>query len=195
MLAMSARPARAQESSQEESGAVTTGKFITGAALGLAMHEGGHLLFDALFDAGPYVKKVDFAGIPFFAITHRSDMSSRQEFVIDSAGFWVQETTNEFLLARSPALHDSHAPFLKGMFAFNVVASFAYAAAAFAEVGPAERDTRGMAASLGVSERAIGVLILAPAVLDAYRYFHPDSAWAKWSSRGAKIFGVVLVLK
>jgi hypothetical protein len=52
-----------------------------------------------------------------------------------------------------------------------------------------------MAASIGVDERAIGALVLAPALLDAYRYFRPDARWAKWGSRSAKVGSVVLVLK
>jgi len=195
MFAGLTQQAAAQDSRPQESRAVTTVKLVSGAALALGMHEGGHLLFDAIFDAEPYVKKVDFAGIPFFAITHRSDLSPRREFTIDSAGFWVQEASNEWLLARRPSLRQSHAPLLKGMFTFNVVASLAYAFAAFAEVGPGERDTRGMAASIGVNERVVGLIVLTPAILDAYRYFHPDSAWARWTSRGVKVAGVALVLK
>ena len=44
---------------------------------------------------------------------------------------------------------DEHAPFAKGVLAFNVAASAAYAGAAFARTGPYERDTRGMASQLG----------------------------------------------
>ena len=50
-------------------------------------------------------------------------------------------------------------------------------------------------AEIGVDERAIGVIVIAPALLDAYRYFRPDSRWAKWASRVVKAGGVVLVVK
>ena len=53
-------------------------KFLTGAALGLAMHEGGHLVFDTIFDASPRIKGVRFGPLPFFAITHRGDLSPRR---------------------------------------------------------------------------------------------------------------------
>ena len=69
----------------------TVVKFLAGAALGLAMHEGGHLFFDAMFDADPRVIGSHFGPFPFFAITHRGDMSPRREFAISSAGFWMQE--------------------------------------------------------------------------------------------------------
>lgn len=196
-----AEPARAQETVQqpatnsEKSATSEVARFLGGGLAGLAAHESGHLLFDAIFDAHASVKGVSFHGIPFFAITHDPGLPPRREFVIDSAGFWVQEATNEVLLSRRPNLRHESAPFTKGVVAFNVLASFAYAGAAFARTGPVERDTRGMADALGWKEPYVGLLILAPAILDTVRYFRPDARWATWGSRGAKMFGVVLVFK
>ena len=169
-------------------------KFLGGGGLALVAHEGGHLLFDGIFDGNPGLKRVSFLGIPFFAITH-DVVSPRREFIIDSAGFWVQEATNELILSRRPNLRREHAPLLKGIVAFNVLASVGYAGVAFARAGPAERDTRGMADALGWKEPWVGVLILAPAILDALRYFNPDARWAVWASRGAKIGGVALIFR
>jgi hypothetical protein len=184
-----------QPATTSENRATSAAKFLGGGAVGLAAHEAGHLLFNAIFQANPRLKKVSFHGIPFFAITHDAGLTPRKEFVIDSAGFWVQEATNEIILSRRPNLRREHAPFTKGVFAFNVLTSVAYSGAAFARTGPAERDTRGMASSLGWNEPYVGLLILVPAVLDAIRYYHPDAKWAAWGSRGAKLFGVVLVFK
>jgi hypothetical protein len=170
-------------------------RFLAGGALGLAAHEGGHLLFNGLFDANPRLKKVSFHGIPFFAITHDAGLPPRREFIIDSAGFWVQELTNEIILTKRPGIRRERAPLLKGMLAFNVGASFAYAGAAFARTGPAERDTRGMADAIRWKEPYVGLLILAPAILDVVRYYHPDARWAAWGSRAAKIGGVLLILR
>jgi hypothetical protein len=169
------------------------GSFLAGGAIGLGAHESGHLLFDALFSADPGIKKVSFHGLPFFAITHKTGLPPRQEFVIDSAGFWVQQLGNEIVLTRRPDLRHERAPLLKGLIAFNVLASVAYAGTAFAQTGPVERDTRGMADSLKWKEPAIGALILVPAVLDAIRYVHPDAKWAAWGSRGVKV-GMVLLI-
>jgi hypothetical protein len=52
-----------------------------------------------------------------------------------------------------------------------------------------------MASGINVDERAISLVVLAPAVLDAYRYFHPEARWAAWASRIAKAGSVVLVVK
>jgi hypothetical protein len=169
--------------------------FLAGGVLGLGAHEAGHLLANVALGEKPGVRKVDFHGIPFFAITHRSGLPPRDEFVISSAGFWVQHAENEWLLGRRPNLRGERAPLAKGVFTFNVLASAAYAGAAFARTGPVERDTRGMAAASRIDERWIGALVLAPAVLDAWRYFHPDTKWAAWTSRGVKIGMVVMVVR
>jgi hypothetical protein len=185
----------ADSAQQNGHAAADTVKFLAGGALGLAFHESGHLLFDAVFDANAHVEPVHFGPFPFFAIEHRGDLSPRREFTISSAGFWVQEATNEWLLTRRPQLRDEHAWLTKGLFTFNVLNSVGYALVAFAEAGPPQRDTRGMASSLDIDERAVGALILAPALLDTYRYFRPGSGWAIWTSRITKAGSVLLVLK
>lgn len=153
------------------------------------------MIANLAFGEKPGLGKVDFHGIPFFAITHRSGLPAHEEFIISSAGFWMQHAEDEWLLTRKPALGSQQAPLKKGVFAFNVLASVAYAGAAFARTGPEERDTRGMAASARVDERWIGALVLAPALLDAWRYYHPDTKWATWASRGVKIGMVVMVVR
>jgi hypothetical protein len=194
------RPAFAQESGEAQpADSPSTGKqvasFLTGAAIGLGAHEAGHVIANLAFGEKPGLAKVDFHGIPFFAITHRSGLPAHEEFIISSAGFWVQHATNEWLLTRRPDLRSQQAPMKKGVFAFNVLASVAYAGAAFAKTGPDERDTRGMALSSRIDERWIGALVLAPALLDAWRYRHPDTKWATWASRGVKIGMVVMVAR
>jgi hypothetical protein len=184
-----------QSPSADEHRVVDSVKFLAGAALGLAVHEGGHLVLDAVFDASPTIKGVRFGPFPFFAISHRGDLSPRREFAISSAGFWMQDLSSEWQLTKRPALRDAHAPAVKGVLAFNVLNSVGYACVAFARAGPFERDTRGMAESIGVDERAIGAMVLAPAVLDAIRYFKPEARWAKWASRAAKAGSVLLVIK
>jgi hypothetical protein len=179
----------------EEHRALDTVKFLAGAALGLGLHEGGHLVFDVLFDAGPRIEGVRFGPFPFFAITHRAGLSARRELTISSAGFWMQDLSSEWILTRRPSPRVARAPVAKGMLAFNVLNSTGYALVAFARAGPFERDTRGMADTSGVDERAIGALVLAPAVLDAIRYFKPEARWAKWASRAAKVGSVLLVVK
>lgn len=190
-----AAPAPQEATSPAPRRAASVAKFLAGGALGLAAHEGGHLAFDFAFDAEPEVRRVNFHGIPFFAIRHRDDLPPAREFIISSAGFWVQHAGNEWLLTRRPNLRAAEAPIAKGLLAFNVLASAAYAAAAFARTGPQERDTRGIAASARIEEPWVGALVLAPAVLDTWRFVRPDSAWARWASRAVKAGGVLMVIR
>ena len=169
-------------------------QFFAGAALGLGLHESGHLILDEAFGAHPGVRKVSAGFIPFFAITHEP-VSPLKEFTISSAGFWVQHAGSEVLLSRRPDLRQEHAPVAKGLLAFNVLTSVIYAGAAFVRHGPAERDTRGMAVSADIPEPWIGVTILGPAVLDGARYYRPGSRTLRWASRAAKVGGVLLMIK
>ncbi len=171
------------------------GEFLAGATVGLLAHETGHLVFDGLFDADPEFRRVEFHGIPFFAITHKPGMPANQEFAISAAGFWVQQATNEWILSARPRLRFERAPFAKGVVAFNVGASGVYAVAAFARTGPIERDTHGMAFASRTDEPWVGALVLAPALLDAWRYLDPEARWLVWASRAAKIGTVVLILR
>jgi len=169
-------------------------RFFAGAALGLGIHESAHLVADEAFGANPGVRKVSAGFIPFFAITHEP-VTPTKEFIISSAGFWVQNVGSDIVLSRHPQLREEHAPVLKGLLAFNMVTSVIYSGAAFVRRGPAERDTRGMALSADVHEPWVGVTVLAPAVLDAARYYRPNSRVLRWTSRAAKVGGALLIFK
>ena len=191
--------AQRQDSQQSDSSAKSAasrfGKLLLGGAAGLVLHESGHLVADWAFEEKVVVKKVDYKGIPFFALSHAHDLSPRREYVVSSAGFWSQYLYSEQILTHHPNLKNEQSPFRKGVLTFHVVTSLMYSGAAFGKTGPVERDTRGMAESIKINERWLGVLILAPALLDSYRYFHPDARWAAWTSRGVKMGSVALVLK
>src|SRR5687768_9141754 len=81
-LAVTSSLALAQEAAPEPpvNRITATASFLAGAFTGLVAHEGGHLLFDVVFDADPTLKRVEFHGIPFFALTHRNELSPRREF-------------------------------------------------------------------------------------------------------------------
>lgn len=161
--------------------------FLGGALVGLVIHESGHYLMDVALGTDPYVKRTDSAGIPFFAVTYRKEVTPRQEYAIAAAGFWMQHAMAEAILNKYPRVWDDAPTSVKGAFAFHLVTSLIYGYAALAKSGPPERDTLGMARGLGINERWVGAAVLLPAALDLYRSFHPDAPWAKWSSRGVKI--------
>ena len=195
-----ARPARAQDSPRADppshnNAVADTAAFLAGGAAAFGMHEGGHLLFDVIFDAQPHLAPVRYGPVPFFAITPTRALSPRQLFVVASAGLWTQQISSEWLQPAHRDLRHEHAPFAKGMLAFDVLTSIGYATAAFTETGPVQRDTRGIAVGASVSERTIGVLVLAPAVLEAYRYFKPNSVWARWAIRAVEAGSFMLIIK
>ena len=170
--------------------------FLAGGAAGLAIHESGHVITGWAFGANPRIQGLQSGPVPFFVIAH-DPVTRREEFVISSAGFWAGHAASEWILSTRPNLAHEPAPFLKGVMAFTVGTSVVYSVAAFARSGPPERDTRGMAVSLGhdgIPEPVIGAIVLAPAVLDSYRLLRPGSKWAKWTSRGVKIAAVVLTV-
>lgn len=170
--------------------------FVAGGAAGFVAHELGHVITGLAFDAHPRARRLDYGPIPFFSIQHDT-VTRRREFVITSSGFWMQHAGSEWILTAHPNLVNEEAPMLKGVLAFNLAASTVYSAAAFGRFGPPERDTRAMADTLGkdgIPEPIVGLLVLAPAALDGYRYLNPESTWAKWASRGTKVVAVVLTL-
>jgi hypothetical protein len=197
LITLFAVPASAQQQQSTERQSIGSrfGKVLLGGGAGLVLHETGHLIADWAFEEKVVVKKVDYKGIPFFALSHAHDLSPRREYVVSSAGFWSQYLYSEQILTHHPNLKNEQSPFRKGVLTFHVVTSLMYSGAAFGKTGPVERDTRGMADSIKINERWLGVLILAPALLDTYRYFHPDARWAAWTSRGVKMGSVALVLK
>jgi hypothetical protein len=168
-------------------------RLSAGGASAFVVHESSHVLADTAFDAGVRLRRVKFGPIPFFAIIHPKQLSNRQEFVVSSAGFWSQHLTSEIILTAHPDVRTDHAPFEKGVLAFNILTSAGYAMTAFARIGPAERDPRAMAATVGVAEPWVGALILAPAALDTYRYYRPHSRTARWASRAIKVGAVLLI--
>jgi hypothetical protein len=207
LLLVSATPAAVSEAQEASGGddsaaaaasqsrSAQTARFLAGAVIGFAAHESGHLALDVVFDAGPRLKRVEFHGIPFFAIAHRDDLSPKRELAVSSIGFWIQHAGSEWILARDPHIRSHRAPLRKGILAFNVLTSTAYAGAAFARTGPGERDTRGIAQASRIDERWVGAMLIVPAALDAWRYFDPDARWPVWASRAAKIGMVLLLMK
>lgn len=169
-------------------------KFFTGAFMGLLAHESGHLVANAVVGSHPHTEHVSFAGIPFFTIEPGYELSDRDHYFTAQAGFMSQHAVNEWLLESYPNLRKEDRPLLKGVATFNFWLGVGYAASAIAQYGPEERDTKGMADTLGWDEPAVGLLILTPTLLDRYRYEHPDEEWARDLSRAVKLLTVGLTL-
>jgi len=162
-------------------------KFFTGAFGAFLGHESGHFIANWSLGTDPYLMGVHYGPIPFFTIQPGKPMTNHQHYITASAGFNAQHLINEAVLTTHPNLMRENEPFLKGLTAFNFWLTMGYAVTAFAQSGPNERDTKGMADSLGWNEAWVGAMILVPTALDTYRYKHPDSRWAPTASRLSKL--------
>jgi hypothetical protein len=167
-------------------------KFFQGAFVALAGHELGHVIANYSLGTDPYLKSVNYGPVPFFTIEPGRPLTNREHYETASAGFSAQHAVNEWLLTTHPNLRAEDEPMLKGMASFNFWLTVGYAASAFAGTGPSERDTKGMANSLGWSEPLVGAMILVPTALDTYRYKHPDAKWAVTASRLSKLAIILL---
>ena len=166
---------------------------LLGIGLGLGLHEAGHLVANVAFQSAPYLKGVRGAGLPFFAVAHRRQLSARQESIVSSAGLWAQFMIAETLLTRAPHLQSSQAPYRKGILAFHVGTSFLYGVTGLTGMGPPERDTRTIGNGSRSHEVAVGSIILAVGLLDSYRYYRDSPRWATWVSRSVKLAMLVPV--
>jgi hypothetical protein len=171
------------------------GQYFSGAFVGLLSHETGHLIANYAQDTDPFLMSVHYGFIPFFTIEPGRHLTNHEHYLTSSAGFNAQHLVNEWLLVKHPHLSDEDEPFLRGLATFNFWLTMGYAATAFARTGPNERDTKGMADSLGWNETYVGLLILAPTILDTYRYKHPDCKWARTASRLSKLLVIGLAAK
>ena len=170
-------------------------KFWTGAGVAFLEHETGHVLTNLLVGSTPRVQSVHYGPIPFFTWEPDHKLNDRDHYLTASAGFTAQHIVDEWILTRHPRLKDERDPYLKGMLTFSYWLSVGYGLNAFIGGGPEKRDTKGMADAARMSEATMGVLVMAPALLDAYRYNHPEARWARRASRAAKVLTVALALR
>lgn len=170
-------------------------RFFQGAFAAFVGHETGHLIANGALNTDLYTMPVHYGPIPFFTIQPGRPLTNREHYITASAGFNAQHIINEWVLTKHPNLMRENQPTLKGLASFNFWLTVGYAASAFACTGPEERDTKGMADSLGWNERWIGAMILVPTALDTYRYKHPESKWAPTASRLSKLAIIFLAAK
>jgi hypothetical protein len=189
----------------------TLGLGAAGALSAFVLHESGHLVANLMLGNVPKFSGTRVFGfIPFVVILPRigcaGDHCTKHNgetfgpgrngvFFIATAGFHVQNVTDEVLLTLHPDLMARDAPFQKGMLAFNVFLSTMYAVGAYTGLEDPHGDLAGAARRSGFHEAWLATVVLAPAVLDTYRYFVPSSRWAPWASRASKatLFGLTFV--
>lgn len=179
------------------------GLLAAGFATAFVAHETGHLVVNLALGNRPAIEGTRVWGfVPFVLIDPQLSCGPtecikpngdifgpgrRGKYFIASAGFQVQQLTNELLLSLTPDIRQREAPFRKGMLLFNIGLSTAYVLADWVgiedphgDLGTMERMSRRNSALMGLS-------ILLPAAIDAYRYFFPSQArWSAWVARASK---------
>jgi hypothetical protein len=178
---------------------------LAGAFAAFLAHEAGHVTVNLLTGNVPHFDGLLVGGfVPFFAIspdlycdhdhphcykrngeTYHAGLRGR--FSIVTAGFNVQHLTNEIILSLHPQIRYQEAPFKKGMLLFNVFLSWFYSIGAWSRLEDPHGDLIGASRASGINEGVLSAFLLAPAILDTYRYIFPAQRWAPWASRTMKV--------
>lgn len=199
------------EASGETWDAEEIARFVAGGATGFVLHESAHALAaESLgidvrleFQSRPVpfpvvrynlIQTEDALGNTQYVDRKRTHIANgaQKQLAIASAGINSQNITSEWILTLHPRLREEQRPFLKGMLAFDILTSIAYALGGRRNRGG---DVYQMSEALGVHNKFVAGLILAPAAIDLYRYYYPESSWTPWISRGAKSYLLGLSLR
>lgn len=189
----------------ESQGGADYAWFAAGGLTAFVIHEAAHAVVAESFGLRPSFE-IRHKPVPFVVVTYDWDpikgpsgdvayyldrdgnpvsRGAQKQFVIAAAGINAQNITSEWILTAHPRIHDESRPFMKGMLAFNILTSVGYALVGRKDP---DGDLRAMSEALNVNDVVIGGVVLFPAVLDLYRYYHPDSRWVPWIDRGAKAY-------
>jgi hypothetical protein len=184
--------------------------FAGGALSGLALHELGHVTANLGYGNAPSVQGIVIDHfIPWFVIDARLTYAhgvyyqhdgavfaggGRGYYVINTAGFMVQNLGSEILLSAHPPLGDEHAPFAKGLLWMNMLLSIGYSTASLLGVEDPHGDIYGGSRHSGYPSQLIAGVVLSNGTLDLLRYLLPENVWLPWLSRASKVvlFGMDL---
>jgi hypothetical protein len=176
--------------------------FAGGALSALTFHELGHVLANLAYGNVPGVSGILYAkAIPWFVIDphltlrdgvyYKRDGSvfqggGRGYYVINTAGFMVQNLGSEIVLSTHPRLLHDRAPFAKGLLWMNMLLSIGYSTASFVGAEDPHGDISGGARHSGYPRQLIAGMVLANGTLDLFRFFFPDNQMLPWLSRTSK---------
>ena len=175
-----------------------------GVTAGFLAHELGHVLMNLAYGNVPTFEGLRYGGfIPFFRISpgvtcndvgcYHIDTGEPFKggrsgvYMITSAGFNVQHLISELILSIDPQIRYHRSPFQKGMLFFNLSLSVGYVLSTWFQVKPPIGDIHGMARAAQLNPNWLALLVILPAGLDLFRFFVPNSKWAPWVSRAAKV--------
>ena len=176
--------------------------FAAGALSGLTLHELGHVTTNLAYGNVPVLSPVSYLKvIPYFVIDprlsyrnglwYKADGSvfkagGRGYYVINMAGFMVQNLGSEIILTTHPDLRDEHAPFAKGLLFMNIGLSLGYSTASFLGLEDPHGDISGGSRHTYYPSGLIAGMVFTTGALDLLRYIFPDSEMLPWLGRSAK---------
>ena len=154
------------------------------------------MIANLAFGEKPGLGKVDFHGIPVLR-DHASQRAAVARGIHDLVGRLLGAACHERMAADAPPARSEPSRRRSRRACLRSTCSRRLPTRARRSRKPVPRSAThaGMAASSRIDERWIGALVLAPALLDGWRYYHPDTKWATWASRGVKIGMVVMVVR
>ncbi|MEO6953361.1 MAG: hypothetical protein ABI321_16290 [Polyangia bacterium] len=171
-----------------------------GATSGFVGHELGHIVTDLMTLHHPTFHTTKTGPFYFFAIQPCcGPLSHAEEYAIASAGLVVNDLSSELILSISPRIRSRHAPFMKGVLLVDIGLELGYAISGFVQSAhpkgfPDQSDVASMSRALGVSPWRVSLSVMAPALIDLYRYFVPRSSFVPWVGIQSKVFMAGLVL-
>lgn len=115
----------------------------------------------------------------------------RDHALLAYSGILFMNLSNEILLTRHPNLIDEDRPFLKGMFFSDIVIPAFYTFQGYADDNS---DLLLLQRDLGYDRWAVNAIVLVPAALDLYRYYHPEKKRLRTYARIAKAVPVIICL-
>lgn len=176
------------------------GWLALGAASGFVGHELGHIVTDFMTLHHPTFHATKTGPFYFFAIQPCcGDLSHAEEYAIASAGLVVNDLSSELILQISPRIRSRHAPYMKGVLLADIGLELGYAISGFIQSAhpkgfPAQSDVGSMSRALGVAPWRVSLSVMAPALIDLYRYFVPRSSFMPWVGIQSKMFMAGLVI-
>ncbi|HEY8091403.1 MAG TPA: hypothetical protein VIF09_26245 [Polyangiaceae bacterium] len=187
--------------------------FAAGAISAVTFHELGHAVTELAYGDPPTLTPVTYRKVfPWFVVDprltkrngtyYRSNGAvfaggARGYYVINMAGFMVQNIGSEIILTDKPHLVYEAEPFRKGLVWMNVALSVGYATASLLGVEDPHGDIYGASRETNIRHEVIAGVVLSNGVLDLLRYLLPDVTWPSadpgstplllpWASRASK---------
>lgn len=115
----------------------------------------------------------------------------RDSALLSYSGILYQNIASEYILTKHPRLIDEDRPFLKGMVLMNLFLPAFYTVKGYDDPNS---DLLRLQSALGADRWQINTMVMLPAAIDFYRYYHPEKKKLRRYSRIAKLIPLIICL-